>query len=71
MPLLDAEQAAELLNVPASWVSTEARADRLPHVRLGRYVRFEEDELLDWCKAQRRGPKTVTMGPSNEIGAAR
>ncbi len=35
-PLLDAKGAAVLLNVPASWVLAEARADRIPHVRLGR-----------------------------------
>lgn len=45
MSLLNADQAAELLNVPPSWVLAEARADRIPHVRLGRYVRFEAQEL--------------------------
>lgn len=40
--LLDAKEAGALLNVPASWVLAEARADRIPHVRLGRYVRFAE-----------------------------
>ena len=46
-PLLDANGAAELLNVPASWVLAEARANRIPHIRLGRYVRFDADELRD------------------------
>ena len=55
-PLLDAKGAAELLNVPASWVLAEARADRIPHVRLGRYVRFDADELADWRRSQHRGP---------------
>ena len=47
-PLLDADQAGVLLNVPASWVLAEARARRIPHVRLGRYVRFRSHELLEW-----------------------
>jgi excisionase family DNA binding protein len=55
-PLLDANQAAALLNVPASWVLSEARAERLPHVRLGRYVRFEEDALDAWWRERARGP---------------
>ena len=46
--LLDAKGASELLNVPASWVAVEARAGRIPHVRLGRYVRFEPEALWDW-----------------------
>jgi len=55
-PLLDAVGAAELLNVPKSWVLAEARADRIPHLRLGRYVRFEEAELTVWWESRRRGP---------------
>ena len=39
MSLLDAQQAAALLNVPATWIAAEARARRIPHIRLGRYVR--------------------------------
>ena len=55
-PLLDARGAAALLNVPASWVLAEARADRIPHVRLGRYVRFDAAELQIWWQTRRRGP---------------
>jgi excisionase family DNA binding protein len=62
-PLLDSKGAAKLLNVPASWVLAEARADRLPHIRLGRYVRFDADELRDWCQNRGRGP-----GASDRMG---
>jgi excisionase family DNA binding protein len=55
-PLLDSKGAAALLNVPASWVLAEARADRIPHVRLGRYVRFDAAELQTWWLSRRRGP---------------
>lgn len=55
-PLLDAKGAAALLNVPATWVLAEARADRIPHVRLGRYVRFDAGELQTWWLSRRRGP---------------
>ena len=54
--LLNADQAGELLNVPASWLMREARADRVPHVRLGKYVRFAEKELEAWWRARLRGP---------------
>lgn len=56
--LLDAAAASELLNVPKSWVLAEARAGRIPHVRLGRYVRFEPDALRAWWRDRRRGPQT-------------
>lgn len=55
-PLLNADQAGALLNVPPTWVLAEARADRIPHVRLGRYVRFDGAELEAWWIGRRRGP---------------
>ena len=58
VPLLDARQAAAILNVPASWIAAEARAGRIPHVRLGRYVRFNRDELMQWCESRSVGPRS-------------
>jgi excisionase family DNA binding protein len=57
-PLLDARQAAVILNVPASWIAAEARTGRIPHVRLGRYVRFNVEELMLWCEGRSVGPRT-------------
>jgi len=56
-PLLDAGQAATLLNVPESWIRAEARAGRIPHLQLGRYVRFERQALLDWLDHRKQGPR--------------
>jgi excisionase family DNA binding protein len=56
-PLLDAKAAAALLSVPESWVRQEARAGRLPHVPLGRYVRFQRSELVRWWQARAQGPR--------------
>lgn len=56
-PLLDAGQAADLLSVPKSWVLAEARAARIPHVRLGRYVRFQATDLQAWWQARAQGPQ--------------
>jgi len=61
-PLLDAQAASELLNVPKTWVLAEARADRIPHVRLGRYVRFEAKALEAWWAQRRRGPQEAGNG---------
>jgi excisionase family DNA binding protein len=55
-PLLDARQAAELLNVPPSWILAEARRDAIPHIRLGRYRRFDQEELVLWWRTRARGP---------------
>ncbi|MDX6436761.1 MAG: Helix-turn-helix domain [Gaiellaceae bacterium] len=54
-PLLTAAQAGPLLGVPASWLLGEARSGRVPHVRLGRYVRFARADLLEWVDARKQG----------------
>jgi len=56
-PLVDARRAAELLDVPASWLLAEARANRVPHVRLGRYVRFDPADLRAWAGQHAAGPR--------------
>jgi hypothetical protein len=58
--LLDAGVAGQLLNVKASWLLSEARHDRVPWVPVGRYVRFNRDDLLAWAAARSRGPKVRT-----------
>jgi len=50
--LLTADQVAERLGVPKSWVYARARAGRIPTVRLGRYYRFRPAALEDWIRAQ-------------------
>jgi hypothetical protein len=56
-PLLDAGQAGAVLNVPASWLMAQARAGRVPHVKLGHYTRFHRDELLAWIDGRTVGPR--------------
>lgn len=51
-PLLDAEQVAAWLGVKESWVLTEARAERLPCVRLGKYVRFRPADIDEWIDSR-------------------
>ena len=63
-PLLDAAEAGRLLSVPPSWVLAEARADRIPHVRLGRYVRFSAEELKEWWQSRVRGPSKANCRSS-------
>lgn len=52
-PLLDAEQAAALLNVRPSWVRDATRAGRLPCIRVGRHLRFTRPMLEQWAASHR------------------
>ena len=43
--LLTADEVAIRLGVSREWVWAQARAGRIPHVRLGRYRRFREEAI--------------------------
>jgi excisionase family DNA binding protein len=48
-PLLDANQAAQLLHVPRSTLYELVRSRGLPHVRIGqRGLRFTREDLARW-----------------------
>jgi excisionase family DNA binding protein len=54
--LATVSQIAEFLQVPNSWVYEHTRCrgiERLPHFKLGKYLRFSRSEVLDWVHQQR------------------
>jgi excisionase family DNA binding protein len=53
--LLTADEVAERLLVTKCWIYAEVRAGRLPHVRLGRYVRFRAGAIDSWIERIERG----------------
>ncbi len=57
-PLLDAAAAAELLSVRPSWVYEAVRAGRLPHLKVGRHVRFLRSDLEAWVLEVRRAGRS-------------
>jgi excisionase family DNA binding protein len=58
-PLLDAKAASALLGVPPSWLLAQARVGRVPHHRLGHYVRFSGDDLHEWLSENRITPDSI------------
>jgi excisionase family DNA binding protein len=50
--LLDANEVAEILSVPVSWVREHTRSGLIPRVPLGRYVRYRHSAVLDWIAEQ-------------------
>jgi len=56
--LLDAKEAAALLNVPVSWIYQHVRTrteDKLPHLKLGKYGRFSALALTQWLENRQIG----------------
>jgi excisionase family DNA binding protein len=52
-PLLRPEDAAELLAVKVSWIYEACRTGRLPHLRVGKHIRFHRSDLERWLGQQR------------------
>ena len=60
--LLTAEEIAERLSLRTDWVWAQARAGRIPHIRLGRYRRFRESAIEAWlCELE---AKSVESSPA-------
>jgi len=50
LELLTAGEVATLLRVTKAWVYTQTRAHKIPHVSLGRYVRYRRSAVLAWIE---------------------
>ena len=49
--LLTVADVAQMLNVKRSWVYGKIACNEIPHIHVGRYPRFVNEELLDWLRA--------------------
>jgi excisionase family DNA binding protein len=47
-PLLDAEEVAELLGVEVDHIHAQARAGKIPSVKVGKYRKFSPSQLKKW-----------------------
>lgn len=54
--LLTADEVADIMRVTRAWVYAETRRNALPHLRLGRYVRYRRSAIQAWMLAVERGP---------------
>ena len=59
--LLTAREVADRLGVKTSWVEEHARTGAMPHVRLGRWVRFEWPAVLAWLDSCRVPGRPVAL----------
>ena len=59
-PLLDAKDAARLLKVPRSTLYELVRSRGLPHVRIGRALRFTRRDLGDWIGENTYGRRAAS-----------
>lgn len=48
--LLTAEEVQELTSIKRTWWLAEARENRIPHIRAGKYVRFEYPTVVRFLR---------------------
>lgn len=54
MGWLTIDEAAALMRVPKSWLYERTRTNTIPHLKLGKYLRFDRDGLVAWSRQFRR-----------------
>ena len=55
---LTVDELAERLKVPKSWIYSRTRETgpaSIPKLKVGKYIRFVESEVMDWLKRQNEG----------------
>ncbi len=57
--LLNVEEVAETLRVPKSWLYGRVHSKNLPfpHLKVGSYLRFREEDIQDFIEKQLREGK--------------
>jgi excisionase family DNA binding protein len=53
--LLTADEVAAMFAVSVGWVRGHTRSGLIPHVRLGRYVRYRREAVIAWVEEQEQG----------------
>jgi excisionase family DNA binding protein len=70
--LMTAAEVGELLAVPVAWVREHTRTGAIPHVQLGRYVRYDRGDVLAWVESVKAGggPEFRKHQPTTPLRAA-
>ncbi|MFI6161703.1 helix-turn-helix domain-containing protein [Micromonospora haikouensis] len=58
-PLLDKNGLAELLNVEVTWVEKATAARTIPITWVGRYARYDLDDIAAWLDSCKEQPEAV------------
>ena len=64
--MVTVKELADLLSVPTSWLYQRTRLgpEFIPFVKVGKYVRFNPEEVIAFLRAQGTGGSGATNGVS-------
>lgn len=66
--LLDINELSELLSVKSSTIYWWCSSDFIPHIKIGRLVRFEKDAVLEWLEKKKNKGRRERI-PQEELDA--
>jgi excisionase family DNA binding protein len=67
--LLTADEVAELLSVPVSWVRESTRSGAMPCVPLGRYRRYDRVDVEAWLRECKQPGRPIGLRRQTMNGA--
>ena len=59
--LLDAQEVADRLHLPVSWVRESTRSGAMPCVELGRYRRYDLADVEEWLARCKQPGRTISL----------
>jgi excisionase family DNA binding protein len=60
--LISPRELGDKRGMKLSWIYANAEAEKIPHLKVGKYVRFRLSEIDAWLETQRRGPRVAREG---------
>lgn len=71
MGWLTINEAAALIRVPKSWLYERTRTNTIPHLKLGKYLRFDPKDLVAWTRQFHRDGRGRGPQPFGNRGTRR
>ena len=50
--LIGIKEMARKLDLPVSWLYSRTRTGEIPFYKIGKYVKFNESEVMEWIRKQ-------------------
>ena len=55
--LIGISEMAKKLDVPVSWIYSRTRTNEIPCIRLGKYLKFDYERVMQWVQEQNENIK--------------
>ena len=50
--LIGINEMAKRLDLPVTWIYSRTRTGEIPHYKIGKYVKFDSEKVMQWVQEQ-------------------